>query len=301
MGLRVAAALAAIAAAPPVDAASYYFSSLGNDATGNGSLATPWQSIGKLNSLSLRPGDNALFRAGDTFTGKMWLDANDAGTNALGNFVAPVTISSYGAVGATTRAKIVSPYNSEAFVAYNAGGIDLSNLEFVSGGFSNGGRTNGVHFLLDQAAHGAFSRVKHIRVDNVVSNGFGLSGLQVWAHNTMGFADVKVTGSEFSGNGYAGVYVGATQSQYKTHSDVVIDGVSAHDNPGYVGALPITGHGVILANTDGGAIQNSVAYDNGKVNGNGGRPCPAGFHYSSDNNSRWLTIDELQRLVAGHE
>ena len=40
---------------------------------------------------------------------------------------------------------------------------------------------------------------------------------------------------------------------------------------------------------------------NGKVNGNGGRPCPAGFHYSSDNNSRWLTVDELQRLVASHE
>jgi UDP-N-acetylglucosamine 4,6-dehydratase len=40
---------------------------------------------------------------------------------------------------------------------------------------------------------------------------------------------------------------------------------------------------------------------NGKVNGNGGRPCPAGFHYSSDNNSRWLTVDELQRLVSSHE
>jgi hypothetical protein len=122
----------------------YYFSSLGNDATGNGSLASPWQSIGKFNTLSLRPGDSALFRAGDTFTGKMWLDANDAGTNGIGSLVAPVTIGSFGAVGATTRAKIVSPYNNEGFVAYNAG-IDLNDLEFVSGGFSNV-RTNGVHF-----------------------------------------------------------------------------------------------------------------------------------------------------------
>ena len=40
---------------------------------------------------------------------------------------------------------------------------------------------------------------------------------------------------------------------------------------------------------------------NGKVNGNGGKPCPAGFHYSSDNNSRWLTVDELQRMVSSHE
>jgi UDP-N-acetylglucosamine 4,6-dehydratase len=34
---------------------------------------------------------------------------------------------------------------------------------------------------------------------------------------------------------------------------------------------------------------------------NGGKPCPAGFHYSSDNNPRWLTVDELQRMVNGHE
>jgi len=30
---------------------------------------------------------------------------------------------------------------------------------------------------------------------------------------------------------------------------------------------------------------------------NGGRPCPEGFRYSSDNNPQWLTITELQRLV----
>ena len=36
-------------------------------------------------------------------------------------------------------------------------------------------------------------------------------------------------------------------------------------------------------------------------NGNGGRPCPEGFRYSSDNNPRWLTVEELQALVAGNE
>jgi hypothetical protein len=43
-----------------------------------------------------------------------------------------------------------------------------------------------------------------------------------------------------------------------------------------------------------------MAAANGKVNGNGGRPCPDGFHYSSDNNSRWLSVDELRRLVEVH-
>lgn len=266
--LQTLAAVAVFALANTANSASYYFSSLGNDATGNGSLASPWQSIGKFNTLSLQPGDSALFRAGDTFTGKMWLDANDAGTNVLGQLVAPITIGTYGAAGATTRAKIISPYNEEGFVAYNAGGIDLNDLEFVSGGFSNAGRTNGVHFLTDRTASGIFSKLQHIRVNNVISRGYGLSGLQIWGHESVGYSDVKVSGSEFSDNGYAGVYIGATQSTYKIHSNVVVDGVSAHDNPGFVGSLPITGHGVILANTNGGAIQNSVAYDNGKVNGN---------------------------------
>ena len=38
---------------------------------------------------------------------------------------------------------------------------------------------------------------------------------------------------------------------------------------------------------DGQAVPNS----------NGGRPCPEGFRYSSDNNSQWLTVPELQKLV----
>jgi UDP-N-acetylglucosamine 4,6-dehydratase len=33
---------------------------------------------------------------------------------------------------------------------------------------------------------------------------------------------------------------------------------------------------------------------------NGGRPCPPGFRYSSDNNPRWLSVAELQRMVAGN-
>ena len=33
------------------------------------------------------------------------------------------------------------------------------------------------------------------------------------------------------------------------------------------------------------------------LSSNGGRPCPEGFRYSSDNNSQWLTVPELQKLV----
>src|SRR5258706_99125 len=56
--------------------------------------------------------------------------------------------------------------------------------------------------------------------------------------------------------------------------------------------------------------RNTVEYDNyfvirspaanGPIHSNGGRQCPDGFRYSSDNNSCWLSVDELQRLVNCH-
>jgi UDP-N-acetylglucosamine 4,6-dehydratase len=40
---------------------------------------------------------------------------------------------------------------------------------------------------------------------------------------------------------------------------------------------------------------------NGHAGTNGGKPCPDGFRYSSDNNAHWLTVEELQRLMERHD
>jgi hypothetical protein len=266
--LRALGSIVLVVGAPLAgSAATYYFSGAGNDLLGNGSAAKPWKTIDKFNQLNLDPGDSALFRAGDSFSGRMWLDETDAGTSAAGRLIAPVRIGSYGAAGSTTRATIISPHSKEGFVAYNAGGVELRDLEFVSGGFAASSRTNGVQFLSDKTRSSSLLQLEHVRVNNVVSRGFGLSGLQVWAGNTLGFANVHVADSEFTANGYAGVYVGATQWQNKFHASVIVERVKAHHNPGYVGDLPYTGHGVVMANVDGGVIQDSMAYNNGRANG----------------------------------
>jgi UDP-N-acetylglucosamine 4,6-dehydratase len=36
----------------------------------------------------------------------------------------------------------------------------------------------------------------------------------------------------------------------------------------------------------------------GYVHANGGKLCPAGFRYSSDTNTQWLTVEQLQKMVA---
>lgn len=50
---------------------TYYVASTGNDANDGQSVQTPFQSLAKVNTLSLQPGDVVLFRRGDTFAGSL--------------------------------------------------------------------------------------------------------------------------------------------------------------------------------------------------------------------------------------
>jgi hypothetical protein len=70
-------------------AVNYYVSAAGSDAANGTSLTTPWQSITKINASTFRPGDNVLFRRGDTFYGT--LVVNQSG--AVGN---PIVFGAYG-------------------------------------------------------------------------------------------------------------------------------------------------------------------------------------------------------------
>jgi hypothetical protein len=67
----------------------YYVSSSGSDANAGTSEAAPFQSIAKVNTLNLLPGDTVKFKGGDTFTGKLVI--TDSGTAEE-----PIVITSYG-------------------------------------------------------------------------------------------------------------------------------------------------------------------------------------------------------------
>lgn len=66
-------------------ATNIYFATSGNDITGNGTIATPYATIAKLNTLigTLTPGDSALFKRGDTFTGTVTPPPNGSPGNAV--------------------------------------------------------------------------------------------------------------------------------------------------------------------------------------------------------------------------
>lgn len=59
---------------------TYYVSSAGNDANNGTSTSTPWQTLTKVNSRTFVPGDQILFRRGDTWLGT--LKIMQAGTAA---------------------------------------------------------------------------------------------------------------------------------------------------------------------------------------------------------------------------
>ncbi len=68
-------------------AASYYFSSSGNNSAA-GTIGAPWQTLNKLNSINLAPGDFVYFKSGETIAG----EANiiGSGVNDL-----PITFTTY--------------------------------------------------------------------------------------------------------------------------------------------------------------------------------------------------------------
>ena len=72
-----------------VDAATYYVSSIGSDASDGLTPDSAWQTISKVNAADLQPGDSVLFRRGDVW--RQMLQPATSGT--AGN---PITFGAYG-------------------------------------------------------------------------------------------------------------------------------------------------------------------------------------------------------------
>lgn len=70
---------------------NFYFSAAGNDVTGTGTMALPWKSTAKFNSVfsSKAPGDSFLFRRGDTFLGNLTITRS-------GSSGSPIVVGAYG-------------------------------------------------------------------------------------------------------------------------------------------------------------------------------------------------------------
>lgn len=235
-------------------AADYYVSSAGADTKTGTSPSAAWRTLSRVNGVTLRPGDRVLLRGGDTFSGTLTLDAADRGTAT-----APVTVTSYG----TGRATIAAG-NGRGVWVYNTAGIAIANLN-VTG---TGAAVSGIAFYSDLAGD---VKLPFIRIDSVDVSGFGRDGIEIGSWNgRTGYTDVRVTNASLHDNARSGLFTYAQLPN--VHQQVYVGHVRAFDNPGIPGSATNSGSGIILASVDGGTIERSVAFNNGRLCASTGGP-----------------------------
>ena len=64
-------------------AVTYYVSNAGNDSNNGTSLTTSWQTLAKVNSKTFVPGDQILFKCGDTFYGTLTIKSSGSSGNPI--------------------------------------------------------------------------------------------------------------------------------------------------------------------------------------------------------------------------
>lgn len=238
----------------PVQATDYYLNPRGDDRNEGTGVDHAWASIDRLNLATLMPGDRIFFEAGARYMGPLLLEPEDRGTDTD-----PITITSYG----DGRAQIDAGEGAGVF-AHNTAGIVLSHITVIGSGHPRN-TSDGVAFLNDLSGDVLLGG---ITLHQVEVSGFGKNGVAIGGWNgRSGFQNIHITRSAIHDNGLNGLVTYAPQPT--VNREVYVAEVESHRNTGLPMVKPHSGSGIILGNVDGGTIEWSRAYDNGRL-GNAG-------------------------------
>lgn len=237
---------------PDTGGRDFYISASGSDNNDGRSPSNPWRSVGKVSLSTFHAGDRIFFEGGKSFEGTIYFSEDDKGTAAK-----PIVVTSYGNGRATIR-----PGALVGLLAYNTAGIEVRDLNFVG---SPGNAFDGIQFYQDLPNN---VKLRHIRVDNVETSGFGHTGVSIhsWAE-TSGYDDVRLTNISTHDNLMGGIIVGGYLDEKMVgyaHRNVYIADCEVFNNPGISLHWRDTGIGILLGSTDGAVIERNVAYENGK-------------------------------------
>ncbi len=235
-------------------ATNYYISAKGKNTNAGTSIASAWRTTANIDKTHFLPGDSILFEGGKTFSGYIWLQGEDSG-----NALHPIVISSYGTGRAT-----IDGGNSFGMYAYNTGGIEVRNLNFVGSGPAM--NTNaGVLFYTDSAGNRKF---KHIVFADVTIHGFGSTGLTFGSYaKSTGYEDVLLERMNVYDNKLAGITSYSEGILYrKAHRNVVIRYCNVYSNRGdstYMASH--SGNGIVIGGATNVLIEHCIAHDNGDL------------------------------------
>lgn len=237
----------------------YYVSNSGNDNFNGTSKLTAWQSIAKVNTVTIAAGDSVLFEGGFTFNGALYLPPS-----ASGIVKNPILIGSYG----SGKAKLYSN-NTHGILAYNNQNIIIENLLIEGSGYLNNNGA-GVYFYMDIPGN---AHLDNIVIRGVETSGFRLAGIRIESYPSdglrSGYNNVLVENSIARNNGLVGISVQGyylTSDTLYSHRNIKINRCIVHHNDGIVGWNSHSGNGILIGQTDSAVINYCEAYENGKNN-----------------------------------
>jgi parallel beta-helix repeat protein len=146
-------------------AANKYFSSTGNDITGDGSINNPYQSITKLNAIfsTLSAGDSVLLKRGGTWYGT--ITVNKSG--AIGN---PITIGAYG----TGENPVITGFTTISGWVNEGGGIYSKII--TSAAQTNMVTVDGMQYAMGRYPDASFLTYESFATNvSITDNGLGTS------------------------------------------------------------------------------------------------------------------------------
>jgi len=238
----------------PVQATDYYLNPSGDDRNKGTAIDHAWASIARVNQATLAPGDRVFFEARARFAGPLLLDSDDRGTSTD-----PITITSYG--DGTAQ---IDGGDGVGVFAHNTAGIILSQIA-VNGSGNPRNTSDGVVFLNDLCGDVLLGG---ITLHQVEVKGFGRNGIAIGGWNgRSGFQNIRITHTTVHDNGLNGLVTYAQQPQ--VNKQVYLANVESYRNTGQPLVKPHSGSGIILGHVDGGTVEWSRAYDNGRL-GNAG-------------------------------
>lgn len=233
-----------------------YFSAAGSDETGTGTQASPFRSILMANAAG-RSGRTLYFRGGDTFTG---------GTLKA---VPGCVYNSYGTGKAT-----ISSGLKEAVLIDSASGAEVRRL--IAQG--SGTTVNATHGIRAVNTHDSAIQATDVVIDSCEAYGFGRDGIYATVENyPSGFTRLEITNNiveDCTGNDVrghtGGIIVSAEEADFwglatfpASHKDVTVTGNTVRDCNGKAGAANHVGSGIIVAQTEGGLVENNQVEDCG--------------------------------------
>lgn len=216
----------------------FYVSPEGDDANDGVTRDQPWQTMMRVNSARLQPGDHVIFQGGCVYAGPLRLDARHNGSSD-----APTVIRSLGPSRAT-----IDGGSEDAIRLDQVQHLEIHELNVVGNGRKNGNRNGRGIFPV---------ACRQVTIDGVETSGFQRAGIEF-----QGCEHLRICRVHAHDNGYAGISSGPERVPWSRHIHIAY--CRAINNPGHPEILNNhSGNGIVLYQVDKGLVEYCEASHNG--------------------------------------